>query len=135
MATELLDDFTSRVFFVDLAPIRDPELVAATIAQTIGVLETGAEPLAERLKTYLRERQLLMLLDNFEQVLLAAPLVVELLAVAPGLKAPRMPAIAVRRSSKACGPRASAPSTSTSTTCRSMRAKWSRKKGRTTTRL
>src|SRR6185436_20007479 len=73
-------------FFVDLAPISDPDLVAATIAQTLGVLDAGNQPIPERLKSALRTKDLLLLLDNFEQVLDAAPLVAELLAAAAGLK-------------------------------------------------
>jgi DNA-binding SARP family transcriptional activator len=81
VASDLLDDFSGGVFFVDLAPIRDPELVATAIAHTLGVQESGHQPLRESLKAYLPEKQLLLLLDNFEQVLQAASLVVELLAV------------------------------------------------------
>src|SRR5205814_502481 len=58
----------------------------STIAQTLGVPGTGRETVEERLKEYLREKQMLLLLDNFEQVLAAAPLVADLLATAPGLK-------------------------------------------------
>jgi predicted ATPase len=75
------------VFLVQLAPLREASLVAATIAQALGVRETGSQPLAEALKQHLRDRQLLLILDNFEQILPAAPLVAELLAAAAGLKA------------------------------------------------
>jgi predicted ATPase/transcriptional regulator with XRE-family HTH domain len=77
--------FPDGVFFVDLAPISDPELVVTTIAQTLGVTATSEQP-ADQLKAALRYKRLLLLLDNFEQVLEAAPLVAELLAAAPGLK-------------------------------------------------
>jgi predicted ATPase/DNA-binding SARP family transcriptional activator len=86
VAAELLDDFAAGVCFVGLAPIRDPGLVASTIAQTLGVRETSGMPVLEGLKAYLKDRHLLLLLDNFEQVLEAAPLVAELLAAAPRLK-------------------------------------------------
>jgi predicted ATPase/DNA-binding SARP family transcriptional activator len=86
MAAELLDGFAEGIFFVDLAPISDPGLVASTIAQALGVRGTGGQPLRESLREYLRAKQLLLLLDNFEQVLGAAPVVVELLAAAPRLK-------------------------------------------------
>jgi predicted ATPase/class 3 adenylate cyclase len=86
VAAELLDDFPDGVFFVDLAPITDPGLVTSTIAQTLGVREAGSQPLLNNLKACLREKQLLLLLDNFEQVLAAAPLVADLLAAAPRLK-------------------------------------------------
>jgi predicted ATPase len=83
-AAELLDRFPDGVFFVDLAPISDPELVVTTIAQTLGVTGPSERP-ADQLKAALRHQRLLLLLDNFEQVLDAARLVAELLAAA-GLK-------------------------------------------------
>jgi predicted ATPase/class 3 adenylate cyclase len=86
-AAELLDDFRDGVFFVPLAPIRDPQFVAGAIAQALGIKEAGDQPLAEHIKAYLREKHALLLLDNFEQVAVAAPLVAELLAAAPRLKA------------------------------------------------
>jgi predicted ATPase/DNA-binding SARP family transcriptional activator len=85
-AVGLLDEFRDGVFFVDLAPIRDPDLVLSAIAQTLGVREVGDQPLREILTGYLRGRQLLLLLDNFEQVIPAAPLLAQLLAAAPWLK-------------------------------------------------
>jgi predicted ATPase/DNA-binding SARP family transcriptional activator len=86
VAAELRDDFPDGVYFVDLAPIRDPELVASMIARTLGIRETGGQPLQENLKVYLQEKQLLLVLDNFEQVLEAALPVAELLMAAPRLK-------------------------------------------------
>jgi predicted ATPase/class 3 adenylate cyclase/DNA-binding XRE family transcriptional regulator len=86
MATNMLDEFADGAFFVSLAPIRDPGLVASAIAQALGVREVGGELLATTLQVHLRTRQLLLLLDNFEQVLQAAPLIAELLAAAPRLK-------------------------------------------------
>jgi predicted ATPase/class 3 adenylate cyclase len=86
VAAELLEEFADGVFFVDLAPIRDPELVVGTIAQALGVRGAEGRPLGESLKEYLREKQLLLLLDNFEQVIAAAPRVAEPLAGAPRLK-------------------------------------------------
>jgi predicted ATPase/DNA-binding CsgD family transcriptional regulator len=85
-AAELLDDFRDGVFFIDLAPIRDPQLVAMTMANVLGVRETGEPSLIETLKSYLRGKHLLLLLDNFEQVIDAAPLVGVLLSAAAGLK-------------------------------------------------
>jgi predicted ATPase len=85
-AAELLEAFRDGVWFVNLAPISAPSLVATTIAQTLGLRQGDGRPLLEQLQDYLREKQLLLLLDNFEQVAEAAPLVGELLAVAPGLK-------------------------------------------------
>jgi predicted ATPase/DNA-binding CsgD family transcriptional regulator len=85
VATELLDDFADSVSFVSLAPISDPALVIPTIAYTLGLKEAGTRPLLELLKTYLQEKHLL-LLDNFEQVVTAAPLVAELLDACAELK-------------------------------------------------
>jgi predicted ATPase/DNA-binding SARP family transcriptional activator len=84
--SQLLADYPDGVWFVALAPISDSGLVASAIAQTFDVREAGGRPLLDRLKDYLRDKQLLLLLDNFEQVIEAAPLIGELLAAAPGLK-------------------------------------------------
>jgi predicted ATPase/DNA-binding SARP family transcriptional activator/uncharacterized protein HemY len=72
--------------FVALAALRDPALVAGAITQALGLRESAGQPLIELLKAALRERQMLLLLDNFEQVVAAAPLLTELLAAAPGLQ-------------------------------------------------
>src|SRR5262249_20610301 len=68
VAGELIEVCQDGVFLVDLAPVTDPGLVAPTIAQSLGVREAGGWPLLESLKQHLREKQLLLLLDNFEQV-------------------------------------------------------------------
>jgi len=86
LAEQLAEVFPDGVWFVGLAPITDPVLVLPSLAQVLGVREAGGEPLIERLKAFLREKQLLLVLDNFEQVVEAAPLVTELLAASPGLK-------------------------------------------------
>jgi len=78
--------FRHGVIFVSLAPISDPSLVGSVIAQTLGVREATGQPLNESLKNYLRDKQLLLLLDNFEQVVSAASLVVELLSSSIELK-------------------------------------------------
>ncbi len=85
-AADLLDDFPDGTFFAPLATLTEAELFFLAVAETLGVRETAEQPLDESLKDYLGERRLLLLLDNFEQVLGAAPAVTELLAVAPGLK-------------------------------------------------
>jgi predicted ATPase/class 3 adenylate cyclase len=85
-AAELMDEFEGGTFFVPLAPVTDPTLVAPTIVRALGLTETGDQMLEELLRDYLRDRHTLLLLDNFEQVLGAAPLVTELLSAAPGLK-------------------------------------------------
>jgi predicted ATPase/class 3 adenylate cyclase len=85
-AAELIDEFEDGVFFVALDTISDHELVASTVAHVLGVTEGGDQPLEERLKEYLHERESLLLLDNFEQVVEATPLLEGLLAAAPRLK-------------------------------------------------
>jgi len=86
VAAELVDDFEDGVFFVPIAAITDPTLVAPTIARVLGLSEGGAQPPEELLEGYLRVRQTLLLLDNLEQVLEAAPVVDRLLSTAAGLK-------------------------------------------------
>jgi predicted ATPase/DNA-binding CsgD family transcriptional regulator len=86
VAGDLRPDFAGGVFFVDLAPISNPDLVVSAIAGTLQVPAASDQPLIERLQTALRDRQLLLLLDNFEQVLPATPAVVALLAACPQVK-------------------------------------------------
>jgi predicted ATPase/class 3 adenylate cyclase len=86
VAADLLDDFKHGVFLVDLAPISDPTLVGSTIAQALGVRDVGNRPVVDALQEYLRARSVLLLLDNFEQILSAAPVVSDLLAACPDLK-------------------------------------------------
>jgi len=86
VAAELVDECAGGVFVVALAPIRAPELVAPTVARTLGLTEVGQQPILETLRAYLRDRQVLLVLDNFEQVAAAAPVVAELLAAAPRLR-------------------------------------------------
>jgi predicted ATPase len=86
VGAELLEEFANGVFFVALASISDPDLVASAIAQTLGIKEIGNTPITESLKQHLRGKQLLLLLDNFEQILGAAPLIAELLAASGRLK-------------------------------------------------
>ena len=70
--------------FVELAPIVDPALVAPTIAATLGLSETSRQWAAEALVLHLHRRRTLLILDNLEQVLGAAPVLAELLAGTPG---------------------------------------------------
>jgi non-specific serine/threonine protein kinase len=86
-AGRLAGGFADGVCFVSLATIGDAALVAPTIAQAVGLREIGDQPSLAGLKIFLRERELLLLLDNFEQVVAAAPLLTELLGACPGLKA------------------------------------------------
>lgn len=85
VAQRLLDRFADGVWLVDLAPLEDAALVLPAIAQTLGLHEIAYTPLHESLKQYLRSRQMLLLLDNFEQVIDAAPGISALLAAAPNL--------------------------------------------------
>jgi predicted ATPase/DNA-binding CsgD family transcriptional regulator len=87
VVAELSESFADGVFFVDLAPVRNPSLVLSPIAQTLGIQEAVGQSLLERLTEGLRQKQLLLLLDNFEQVLSASVQVVELLVACPRLKA------------------------------------------------
>ena len=77
--------YPDGVFFVPLEPITEAALVPATIAQRLSLPDRGGRSPIERLREHLRDRRLLIILDNFEQVIEAAPLVTELLADAPGL--------------------------------------------------
>ena len=85
-AVGLLDHFVDGVYFVSLASIRDPGLVCSAIVQTLGVHEAPGQALQESLRAYLCDRQLLLVLDNFEQILAAAPLVSALLSECRRLK-------------------------------------------------
>jgi predicted ATPase len=78
--------FEDGVFFISLAAIRDPQLVVPAMAGALGVKEAGGQPLLESLEDYLGEKRMLLLVDNFEQILEAAPVVTELLSTAPNLK-------------------------------------------------
>jgi predicted ATPase/DNA-binding XRE family transcriptional regulator len=86
LATDLIDTFANGICFVALAPIHDPELVLPTIAHALGIKEPGDQSLSKRLADYLHDKHMLLVLDNFEQVLAAAPLVAEALAASPRLK-------------------------------------------------
>jgi len=86
VASSLHDMFADGLYFVDLAPIREPAIVALSIAQILGVRDAGDQLLVETLQLYLQKRQLALVLDNFEQVVSAAGLVAELLASSPALK-------------------------------------------------
>jgi predicted ATPase/class 3 adenylate cyclase len=86
VAAEAGQGFSGGVSFVPLATIDDPALVASAIGHAIGIRDAGARPPEEPLLEYLREREVLLMLDNFEQIVVAAPLVGRLLAGAPQLK-------------------------------------------------
>src|SRR6266516_4775935 len=86
VAAESSDLFPDGVYFVNLAPISDAEFVVPAIAQTLGVREVADQSLPECLQEELQQKQVLLLLDNFEQVVSAALQVTDLLVACPKLK-------------------------------------------------
>jgi predicted ATPase/DNA-binding XRE family transcriptional regulator len=85
VAEDVLEQFEHGAFFVRLGPVSDPALVASAIAQALGIEMSGANPPELLLRAYLEEKHLLLVLDNFEQVIAAAPLVDDLLRRCPWL--------------------------------------------------
>ncbi len=96
VAAALRERFEDSAYFVDLAPISDPNLVASTIVETLGIPNQGARLPLDVLKDYLREKRMLLVLDNLEQVVSAAPLVGELLVAAPSLRVLATSRVALR---------------------------------------
>ena len=86
VAQAVQDSFADGVFFISLATISDPTLILPTIAQALGLPESANRLLFDSLKEHLRDRQVLLLLDNFEQIISAAPLLTELLSACPHLQ-------------------------------------------------
>ncbi len=85
VATEILEQFPDGVFFVPLAPVREPGLVASAIAAQLGLQDSGELPLGDLLVGHLRHKSMLLVLDNFEQILDAATLVSQLVTACPKL--------------------------------------------------
>ncbi len=85
VAEQLRPEYPGGSFFVELAPIGDASLIPTTIAQAIGLREDPQRPVVELLEAHLRDRHLLLIADNFEQVVAGAPLVGRLLGAAPHL--------------------------------------------------
>ncbi len=85
---EIRQQFPSGVGFVSLSVVGEPDLIASAIAQTVGVRETGNQSSQESLKEYLGGlgQPMLLLLDNFEHLVSAAPVIADLLSAAPKLK-------------------------------------------------
>ncbi|MDQ2910557.1 MAG: adenylate/guanylate cyclase domain-containing protein [Actinomycetota bacterium] len=81
----LLEEFANGVFIVQLAPLTDTALVVPAIAQVLGVRELAGRPLLANLQEHLADKRLLLVVDNCEHLLEAAPLLSELLAAAPEL--------------------------------------------------
>jgi len=86
IAAEVLDQFADGVYFVPLASVQDPELVPSAIAQALAISITGSRRPIDALLDHLRDRRLLLVLDNFEQLLPAAHVTTELLEASPGLR-------------------------------------------------
>jgi predicted ATPase/DNA-binding SARP family transcriptional activator/Tfp pilus assembly protein PilF len=84
--SDLIEEFEDGVFFVGLSTIRDPELVPSAIAASLGLKESAEQPLIDTLEGYLHHKRLLLILDNFEQVLEGTPFVRGLVGTCPGLK-------------------------------------------------
>lgn len=86
IATEVQGNFPDGVCFVSFAPLAEADLVLPALMQALGLQETGTRPPLEYLQAVLREQRQLLVLDNFETVVAAAPSLVDLLAVCPHLK-------------------------------------------------
>ncbi len=86
VARAMVNDFENGVAFVPLASVRDPDLLASAIAQPLGLRDTSDRSLVETLQTYMQDKHMLLVLDNFEQVIAAAPIVSEMLAHCPRLE-------------------------------------------------
>src|SRR6266566_4734312 len=86
VAADLAPQFADGVAFISLAALKDPTLVVPAVARALGVSQTGDDSLDERLLAYLRPRQVLLVLDNVEQLVAAAPLAAQTLELAPRLK-------------------------------------------------
>ena len=86
IADRMMGDFPEGVWLVDLAPLRDPTLLGSTIAQALGIAGIRTEASLESLSAYLRDRRLLLLVDNFEGVSAAAPWLGKLLERTPNVK-------------------------------------------------
>ena len=86
LAAMVAADFPDGVYFVALEPIREPALVGPTIAAVLGLIEDASVAIGDRLAGWIGSRKILLVLDNFEQVVDAAPLVGELLRATSELK-------------------------------------------------
>jgi predicted ATPase/class 3 adenylate cyclase len=86
VAAELVEAYPDGVWFVPLAPVASATLVAPTIAGAFGIRESAADSIEATLRAYLRPRRLLLVLDNFEHLVDASPLVVDLLSHCPDIQ-------------------------------------------------
>jgi predicted ATPase/class 3 adenylate cyclase len=87
VAGEVLTDYRDGAFFADLSPVTDPALVPSVLARVLGVPEVAGRPILEAVKDHLHDKELLLIVDNFEQVAEAGPLIEEVLTAAPRVKA------------------------------------------------
>jgi predicted ATPase/DNA-binding XRE family transcriptional regulator len=85
VAARVAKDYPDDVWFIDLAPLTDPQLIGAAIAQGLGLYEAAEHAIEAALITYLRQRRLLLLLDNVEQVIAGATVIARLLSHCPSL--------------------------------------------------
>jgi predicted ATPase/DNA-binding CsgD family transcriptional regulator len=85
VAERIAAEYPGGIWFVPLAPVRDPEFVASTVASALEAPEMGGRPPVERIAAFLAQRRALLLVDNFEHVLEAGPLLTDLLAACPEL--------------------------------------------------
>ena len=104
-AADMVEDFANGVWYVDLAPTVDTSLVIPTIAEVFGIKEFAGQTIMQSLVSFLHDKQALLMLDNFEQVVMAASQVAELLIAAPQLKV-----IVTIVSRYGCAPSVSSPS-------------------------
>ena len=85
VAAAAADEFPDGIWFVALEPVRDPTLVAATIARVLGVADSRNRPAVDTLADHIGEQRMLLVLDNFEQVVAAGSIVADLLRRCPNL--------------------------------------------------
>lgn len=86
VAASLLDDFEDGVYLVELATLNDPTTVIPSIARTLDLRETGGQSIEETFLAYVKDKRILLVLDNFEHLLDAGPEVVKLIQASPWLK-------------------------------------------------
>jgi predicted ATPase len=85
VTADLREAYAVGVQFVSLVPLREAQLVIPAIARVLDIRESGSQPLLDTLVSALQDTPLLMVLDNFEQVVAAAPDIAQVLELAPGL--------------------------------------------------
>ena len=85
VAAESLKNYADGAFFVPLAPVAEPDLVISSIVKSLGIRSSGQRSQIERLKEYLGDKEMLLVLDNYEHVVEAAPVVSDLLTAASKL--------------------------------------------------